>query len=179
MTLRRPPTCIPLSTRQVRPDVKRTHVCIGILAMALSAACPAATQTARPANDADRQAIETLLDNYTRCVTQNDEAGFEAQLLAPDIPFSSVSTSRASVPLPDLHRYADFRKAVFQSGQRFKQRFYNVHIERQGPLAQVSLDFTTEQISGKPQSATGWKVLQLIKVAGQWKIASELFTFER
>jgi hypothetical protein len=81
-------------------------------------------------------------------------------------------------PLSNLHRYEDFRKAVFESGQRYKQRFYNVRIEQRGPLAQVSLTFVTERLSAKPDTATGWKLLQWVKVGGEWKIASDLYTFE-
>jgi hypothetical protein len=164
--------------------MKQIHVCIGILAMSLMTTYPVAAdspppaQVAQPGNTADHQAIEALLSNYTRCLNQNDEAGFQSMLLDENIPFAAVKTSTTPGILPDLHRYQDFRKAVFLSGQRFKQRFYNIHIEQQGPLAQVSLTFVTDQISGKPQSATGWKVLQLVKVGGRWKIASELYTFE-
>ena len=99
-------------------------------------------------------------------------------LLDEKIPFAAVQTSSAPGTSPELHRYEDFRKAVFLSGQRYKQKFYNIRIEQRGPLAQVSLDFVTEQISGKRGSSSGWKVLQLVKVGDRWKIASELYTFE-
>ena len=163
--------------------MKRIHACIGILGMCLIAANPAAAdslplQAAHSTSNADRLAIEALLGNYTRCVTQDDEAGFRAMLLDENIPFATVQTSTATGTPPDLHRYEDFRKAVFSSGERYKQRFYNVRIEQHGPLAQVSLVFVTEQTSGKRESSSGWKVLQLVKVGDRWKIASELYTFE-
>jgi len=51
--------------------------------------------------------------------------------------------------------YEGFRQSVFAGGQRFRQRFYNIRIEQHGALAQVSLDFVTEQGSGKRGSETG------------------------
>jgi len=81
----------------------------------------------------------------------------------------------ADVHNVDTRRYAGFRKTVFASGVRYTQQFYNIHIERDGGLAQVSLDFVTKNAkSGR--GGYGWKILQLIKVQGQWKIASELYT---
>jgi hypothetical protein len=131
------------------------------------------------ASTADHQAIETLLASYARCVTEHDEAGFRALLLDETITFANVEESAASNNPPNLRQYEGFRQSVFASGQRLRQRFYNARIEQHGVLAQVSLDFVTEQVSGKRGSATGWKVLQLVKVGGRWKIASELYTFPR
>jgi hypothetical protein len=62
---------------------------------------------------------------------------------------------------------------VFHSGRHFQQSFSKVHIEQDGALAQVSLDFVTREGDG---GGIGWKTLQLVKTAGGWKIASELFT---
>jgi hypothetical protein len=162
--------------------MKSFHVVVGVLAMCLIAASPAPAFSTPLAthrtSDLDRQAIEALLASYTHCVTEHDEAGFRALLLDGEIPFASVQTAVTSNGSAGLRQYEDFRKAVFASGQRYRQRFYNVRIEQRGPLAQVSLVFVTERISAPPQSSTGWKVLQLVKVAGRWKIASELYTFE-
>ncbi|MEO6690426.1 MAG: nuclear transport factor 2 family protein [Dokdonella sp.] len=125
----------------------------------------------------DHEAIEALLASYTRCVTEHDEAGFRALLLDEAIPFAAVAESDGSDNHVDLRQFEGFRKAVFASGQRYKQKFANVRIEQHGPLAQVSLDFVTEQVSGKRAPSVGWKVLQLVKVGDRWKIASELYTF--
>jgi hypothetical protein len=163
--------------------MKRIPVCIGILITSLIAAHPAAgapplQAPAQSVQSADHQAIEALLAAYPRCLTNDDEAGFRALLLDDNIPFAMVKTSAAGEGPLDLRHYEDFRKAVFLSGQRYKQRFYNIRIEQHGPLAQATLNFVTERVSGKPDSVTGWKVLQLVKVGGNWKIASELYTFE-
>ena len=123
----------------------------------------------------DREAINALLERYTECVSNGDEAGFRALLLDDDIPFSAVAPSRDGKPMTSttLRRYADFRDAVFRSGRHFQQRFDNVRIEQDGALAQASLDFVTRRGEG---GAAGWKVLQLVKTADGWKIASEFFT---
>jgi hypothetical protein len=160
--------------------MKRISLLIGLLVTSLvgadmaMASSPASTLRS---SNADRQAIETLLASYTRCVTEHDEAGFEALLLDKQIPFSSVEVLKDSDAAKDLRHYEDFRKAVFASGMRLRQKFYNIHIEQRGALAQVSLDFVTEQVSGNGKSSTGWKLLQLVRIGDHWKIASELYTF--
>lgn len=125
----------------------------------------------------DRAAIEALLTTYTTSVTKHDEAAFEALLLNEAVPFSGVSGklgAGAATP-PDTQRYADFRKSIFAPGAHFSQQFYNVQIAQDGSLAEVALDFVTkDETSG--QAGYGWKTLQLLKVQGQWKIASEFFT---
>lgn len=124
---------------------------------------------------ADRAAISALLDQYTRSVTDGDEAAFRALLLDDDIPFSAVSTdaSGKAVTARTLRRYADFRDAVFRRGRHYRQTFHNVRIDQDGSLAQVSLDFVTRQGDG---GGYGWKVLHLVKTPDGWKIASEFFT---
>jgi len=153
--------------------------------LALLACLGASTHGASPeylgkhrANSADTQAIEKLLNTYTASVTHGDKKSFEALLLNDDIPFSSTDelvAPHAEGEVVDTHRYSRFRKAVFESGVQYSQQFFNVHIEQDGDLAQVSLDFVTTRVkTGK--SSFGWKTLQLLKLQGQWKIVSELYT---
>lgn len=127
-------------------------------------------------NADDMRAIEHVLATYTQSVTNGDEKAFTALLLDEKIPFTYVD-DHASAPAqaPDTRRYEDFRQAIFASGKKYEQQFYNVHIEQDGPLAQVSLDFVTRR-AGTKNGSYGWKTLQLMKVGGQWKIASELYT---
>ncbi|SFS11832.1 hypothetical protein SAMN05216570_2573 [Dyella sp. OK004] len=148
---------------------------IGLFGATLVVASPRLSVT-HQTSSADRQSIELLLRTYTRCVTERDEAGFRALLLDDNIPFASVQESTALDHPPDLRRYEDFRRAVFANGRRYRQAFYNIRIEQDGPLAQASLDFVTETVSGNRSSSSGWKVLQLVKVGSAWKIASELYT---
>jgi hypothetical protein len=153
-----------------------------LLLLTLSATAMQADATAPPADlgqhvstAEDMTAIRAVLDRYPQCVTAGDEAGFRALLLDDDIPFAAVSTERPGKDgtTATLRRYPDFRDAVFRSGQHFQQSFDHVRIEQDGPLAQASLDFVTRQSDG---GSTGWKVLQLVKTPGGWKIASEFFT---
>jgi hypothetical protein len=129
-------------------------------------------------NADDIRAIEKLLEMYTTSVTNGDQAAFEALLLNEEVPFSSTDelvTPRADDHRIDTRRYERFRKAVFEKGIRYTQRFYNVHIQQDGDLAQVSLDFITKETqSGR--GGFGWKSLQLLKIQGRWKIASEIYT---
>jgi hypothetical protein len=126
----------------------------------------------------DIQAIQTLLTTYTTAVTNCDEAAFERLLLNDQVPFSSMDElvgPKADAHNVDTRHYTGFRQTVFASGVRNKQQFYNTQIEQDGALAQVSLDFVTKNAkSGR--GVYGWKILQLVKVQGQWKIASELYT---
>jgi hypothetical protein len=111
-------------------------------------------------------------------VTHGDQKSFEALLLNDEIPFSSTDelvAPHAKGEVVDTHRYSGFRQAVFESGVQYSQQFFNVRIEQDGELAQVSLDFVTTRVkTGK--SSFGWKTLQLLKLQGQWKIVSELYT---
>lgn len=126
----------------------------------------------------DRQAIGKLLETYTSAVSNGDKAGFEAILLDDQVPFSgtyALAGQGAKGETVVTRNYPQFRKAVFESGVQYTQRFYNVHIDQDGALAQASLDFITQEVkSGR--GSFGWKTLQLLKIQGHWKIASEFYT---
>jgi hypothetical protein len=111
-------------------------------------------------------------------VKAGDQAAFAALLLNDGVPFVGVQASKlgaAKAEGVDTRRYADFRTAVFGSAQRYEQRFDNIRILQDGALAQVSLDFVVVD-AGTDQGGYGWKTLELLKVGGQWRIASEFFT---
>jgi hypothetical protein len=120
----------------------------------------------------DRVAIDALLANYTRAVSTKDQALFETLLLSRDIPFSDAGSAIKARGPEGTHRYEAFRRGVFE-GPAFTQKFQDVHVDQDGPLAQVSLVFVNTDAHG---SGWGWKTLQLLKVDGQWKIASEFYT---
>jgi hypothetical protein len=125
---------------------------------------------------ADRQAILALLHAYTEAVSDKDQARFETLLLSKSIPFSAASVAiRASDPANDTRNYENFRRAVFE-GTPFTQRFQNIRIQQDGSLASVSLVFVNTTAT---DSTWGWKTMQLLKVSGSWKIASEFFTGHR
>jgi hypothetical protein len=154
-----------------------------LLAAALWLASNVAAYAATPApllnapTAQDRIEIDALLANYTDSVSTGDRVRFESRLLDVNIPFAAVSANGGAktVDLKSIQDYAGFRKAIFDGGQQFHQRFSNVKIEQLGNLAQVSLDYETA-LQGTEYAGKGWKVMELIKVNGQWKIASEFFT---
>jgi hypothetical protein len=126
----------------------------------------------------DHRAIEAVLSTYAHSVSTGNQAAFEALLLDVGIPFSSTNElvgPRADPEHLDTRRYPRFREAVFGSGKHYTQQFYNVHIEQDGVLAQASLDFVTRE-KGSSGGGYGFKTLQLVKVQGHWKIASEFYT---
>lgn len=131
------------------------------------------------ATPGDAAQIDQLLGNYTASVSSGNRAQFEAQLLDLDIPFSAIGNNtpdpKQPMGLRAVQDYKGFRKVIFESGKRYRQRFSNIKIEQVGNLAQVSLDYETT-LAGEDYAGKGWKVMQLIKYAGQWKIASEFFT---
>jgi hypothetical protein len=151
------------------------------LLLALSPWCHAQTPaTPIPSNfestGEDRRAIEALLDTYTRAVSTKDAALFETLLLDKEIPFSDVhSAIDARNAAGGTSHYEAFRQGVF-GGPPFTQKFQDVHIAQDGPLAQVSLVFVNASPAG---TSWGWKTLQLLKTAGHWKIASEFYTDHR
>ena len=147
------------------------------LLVAIAASATHAATTPIPpsfdATGADRQSIEALLDTYTRAVSTKDETLFETILLNKDIPFSDVGSAiKAGNAAAGTHHYDSFREGVF-AGAPFTQKFQDVHIAQDGPLAQVQLVFVN---TAEGQSSWGWKTLQLLKVGGRWKIASEFYT---
>ncbi len=121
----------------------------------------------------NRRAISALLTDYTVAVSTKNEALFESLLLDKDIPFSGVgATETSSGSKLVIANYGDFRRSVFY-GPPFTQRFQDVHIAQDGRLASVSLVFVNTDADG---TSWGWKTLQLLKVSGRWKIASEFYT---
>ena len=139
---------------------------------------PAAFAGRHEASAEDRAAIERLLDTYRAAVKNGDEAGFAALLLNERVPFLTVEAAdlgKVQAKDIDVRRYPDFRAAVFGSGKHYEQRFDNIRILQDGALAQVSLDFVTVA-AGTDQGGYGWKTLELLKVAGGWRIASEFYT---
>ena len=117
----------------------------------------------------DRKAIDALLGNYTKAVSSKDQALFETLLLNKQTTFSDVSSAIAA---KEAAHYDSFRKGVFD-GPAFTQRFQDIHVAQDGSLADVSLVFVNTSAKGV---SWGWKTLQLLKVEGKWKIASEFYT---
>ncbi len=123
----------------------------------------------------DRQAIQTLLASYTKAVSTKNQTLFESLLLSKNITFAPAPAGKSPITSTELQNYAAFSKGVFQ-GAPFSQRFQDVHIAQDGPLANVSLVFVNTMGN---QSSWGWKTMLLLKVQGTWKIASELYTGHR
>lgn len=126
----------------------------------------------------EKLAIEHVLSIYTNSVSHGDEAAFSAILLNDQVPFSSTAElhlGKADSQHLQTGRYSGFKHTVFESGRHFEQQFYNARIEQDGDLAQVSVDFVTRD-ARTHDGVYGWKSLTLLKVNGQWKIASELYT---
>ena len=144
-------------------------------AMLIAGSLPAQTIPARSFESVgdDRRAISALLDTYTKAVSMKDEALFETLLLNKEIPFSDAQTAvqHGSI-VGGTHNYEAFRKGVF-GGAPFRQSFKDISIQQDGALAQVSLVFVNTDAAG---SSSGWKMLQLLKIGGRWKIASEFYT---
>lgn len=126
----------------------------------------------------DTQAILRLLNQYTTSVSNGDKDTFANLLLDDNVPFMAVrgvTNIVADSGVLDTRRYTDFRESVFSSGKKLEQAFFNVKVNQDGALAQVSLDFVTKQ-SGTQTGGFGWKLLHLLKINGHWKIASEFYT---
>lgn len=139
---------------------------------------PASFTGHHEAQTEDAAAITRLLDAYRAAVKAGDQAAFAALLLNERVPFLGVQARALDKLEPerlDVQRYADFRSAIFGTRQRYEQRFDNVRILQDGALAQVSLDFVTVD-AGTDDGGYGWKTIELLKVGGSWRIASEFYT---
>jgi hypothetical protein len=94
-------------------------------------------------------------------------------LLNKAIPFSAAAAAiKGGLAEAGNRNYEAFRRGVFQ-GPPFTQTFRDITIRQDGPLADVSLVFVNSTPRG---SSWGWKTMQLLKIEGHWKIASEFFT---
>lgn len=147
-----------------------------LLAAPLSPVAPVRATPIPPCFDsagADRDAIQALLYRYTKAVSSKDEALFETLLLNKNIPFADIGSGVGAAGAgEETQHYDAFRKGVFE-GPAFSQHFRDVHIQQDGALAAVSLVFVNHSLGG---SSWGWKTLQLLKIDGRWKIASEFYT---
>ncbi len=144
-------------------------LCIPLVAAAQTTPIPSSFNS----TGEDRRAIQTVLDSYAKAVSTKNQALFETLLLNTSIPFSGVDQAVGTKgAVGGTQNYEDFRKGVFQ-GAPFTQRFQDVDIRQDGFLADVSLVFVNTSANG---SSWGWKTLLLLKVAGNWKIASEFYT---
>jgi hypothetical protein len=143
-----------------------------ILFIPVAGATGPASTTSASATNADRMAIQVVLATYTKAVSTKDQRLFETLLANKSIPFSYVSKDSHSIRDHGTENYEVFRKGVFE-GPPFTQRFEDVRIQQAGGVADVTLVF----VNTTPKSVTrGWKTMQLLRVEGRWKIASEFFT---
>jgi hypothetical protein len=157
--------------------MKRSPVVVALLSLVSLAFPSASAAPPRRWNlvngPADREAIQQLLTTYTTAVSTKNERLFETILFDKMISFSFASDTLAASGYPHgIRNYEDFRKGVFE-GAPFTQTFHDVDIRQDGPLATVTLIFVNTSSTG---TGWGWKSLQLLKVNGAWKIASEFFT---
>jgi hypothetical protein len=156
----------------------RTNLyCAVLLAMQTvstgASAAPAPVVAKLEAPEADKQAIQVLLSRYTGAVSNKNQHLFETLLLNEHIPFSRAMVAvKNGAQEGGTQNYEQFRRGVFE-GPAFTQRFQDIEIRQDGPLADVTLVFVNTSAQGV---SWGWKTLQLLKVAGQWKIASEFYT---
>jgi hypothetical protein len=142
-------------------------------ALSLAQASSPPTSSNFESTGEDRAAIETLLETYAHAVSTKNQALFETILLNKEIPFSDVySATKSNGAVGSTSNYDRFRRGVF-SGEPFTQKFQNVHIAQDGLLADVSVVFVNKTAD---ETSWGWKTLQLLKVGGHWKIASEFYT---
>ena len=126
----------------------------------------------------DCAAIRHVLDNYSKAVTDGDEALFMTTLLDDQITFFAAGDLAAQPPSlksADIRGFAAFKHSVFHTNTQYRQTFDHVVIDHDGSLACVQLHFITEVVSSS-KTWEGWKTLQLLKVGDQWKIVSELYT---
>lgn len=145
--------------------------------LALAATADALASTPKDTPAPDHAAIAQVLENYRSAVTRGDEALFLTTLLDDQIPFHAVrdaSSPETSLNSQQTRGAAEFLRGVFHSGRRYQQRFDDIRIQQDGTLAQATLRFVTQRDDGS--GGAGWKTLTLVKVGGQWKIASEFYT---
>jgi hypothetical protein len=132
-------------------------------------------------SDSEEAAINQVLINYRTAVNTNDEALFSSIILDADIPFFAVTAQtepKGVAGSAETRDYESFRKGIFHSGEACEQTFDHIEITRHDGLAQASFHWVT-RLKGHQEGGEGWKAVTLLKVKGQWKIASEFYTAGR
>ena len=171
-------------SRSFRPAARALPRAVSVIACATlitglwMSSLARAKDTQSAASSEDRAAIERVLTRYRVSVSTGDESLFLSTILDEQIPFFSAGNAAsqdASLRSEGTRDLAGFRRAVFHSGKQYSQTFDHVRIQQDASVAQVWLHFVT-RVRGADSGGEGWKTLALLKVGGNWKIASEFYT---
>ena len=152
-------------------------------ALAEGPAVPQAATPARHQSAEDLAAIRAVLDRFMEAIARKDARALSALVLHSRITFTTIEPQAAvdEVRRFDAHfdgvgqgGFTRFARYVATSKERLEERFSNVEIALDGPLASVTFDYVFLE-DGKA-SNHGLEHWLLRKVDGAWRIFSVVWT---
>lgn len=141
-------------------------------------------QLVNAATTAGKTEIRQLLTTFMDCITKKDSVTFYSLFHEQPVTWVGVyrdKTSEAIVKKDSTAKtyfkdtYQEFFRYIL-STQQTEEKFYNVDIVEDGSIASVTFDYSFWENNKK----TNWgkESWGLVKINGQWKITSVLFSLD-
>lgn len=159
-----------------------------LTALALLACVPAVSAAAAEnprwtVSAAERPAIEAVIEQFRLAIIAKDGPALSDLLINSKIVFNRLADQAGIDEARKSDRHYDglgnsgfsaFARSVTQAKGTVEERFHNIRIEQDGPLALVTFDFDYLE-DGKIENR-GLEHWMLRKIDGQWKIFSVVWT---
>ena len=163
-----------------------------LLACAFFAA-PLAANASSPAHvskristPSDTQAIEQVIEDFRLAIINKDGKKLSGLVLHSRIPFTSPGDQSVVDRIRErdvnfdgvsVGGFGSFSNFISTTPDKIEEKFYNVQITQDGPLAFVLFDF--EFLANDKITNRGIEHWQLRKTDGKWKIFSVIWSSNR
>lgn len=128
--------------------------------------------------------IKQVLNTFMDCIVKKDSTKFYA-LFHKD-PIVWIGVTKRDSYIEDLKKdstekeyfsatYKQFYRSISNAGAH-EEKFYNIHIIEDGYVASVNFDYSFW--NNQQKQNWGKEIWAMIKINGQWKITSVLFSLE-
>jgi ketosteroid isomerase-like protein len=159
------------------------RVALAVFALLASVPAAAAEPPRWEVSAAERPAIEAVIERFRLAIIAKDGPALSDLLINSRIVFNQLANQAGIDETRKTDRHYDglgnsgfsgFARAVTGAKVPIEERFYNVRIEQDGPLALVTFDFDYLE-DGKVENR-GLEHWMLRKIDGTWKIFSVVWT---
>ena len=156
---------------------------IVFFACAMAGQAPAQGQkTEFKANADDLTKIHSVLEEFRQDIIRKDGYALTKLVLNPNVLFHSIDqkdvdeTRKYDAQFDGITPSAldGFAQFLSTSKDKIEEKFNNVEIRQDGPLALVTLNY--DFVINDKVTNSGVEVWQLCKIDGQWKILSVVWT---
>ena len=157
------------------------RLALAVFALLASVPAAAAESPRWEVSAAERPAIEAVIEKFRLAIIAKDGPALSDLLINSRIVFNQLADQAGIDEARKADRHYDglgnsgfsgFARAVTGSKVPIEERFYNVRIEQDGPLALVTFDYLED---GKVENR-GLEHWMLRKIDGTWKIFSVVWT---